>query len=125
MRDPKERLRDILEAIARIDQYAAQARDAFCVSVSLRQLPKRPFPCSQPTAAPLCFPAGSTPQGRAAPSLRRGPQVHGEWWRSDMLDARAVRQQHRGRLSSRSRTRVGRTTSPLSEGETSRTRCRG
>ena len=29
MRDPKERLRDILEAIARIDQYAAQGRAAF------------------------------------------------------------------------------------------------
>jgi uncharacterized protein with HEPN domain len=29
MRDPKERLRDILEAIARIDEYAAQGRDAF------------------------------------------------------------------------------------------------
>jgi len=29
MRDPKGRLRDILEAIARIDQYATQGRAAF------------------------------------------------------------------------------------------------
>jgi hypothetical protein len=29
MRDPKERLRDILEAVARIDQYAAQGCAAF------------------------------------------------------------------------------------------------
>ncbi len=29
MRDPKERLRDILEAIAGIDRYAARGRDAF------------------------------------------------------------------------------------------------
>lgn len=29
MRDPKERLRDILEAIARIERYAARGREAF------------------------------------------------------------------------------------------------
>lgn len=29
MRDPKERLRDILDAIARIERYAARGREAF------------------------------------------------------------------------------------------------
>jgi len=29
MRDPKERLRDILEAIARIERYASRGREAF------------------------------------------------------------------------------------------------
>lgn len=29
MRDPKERLRDILDAIARIDKYTARGRDVF------------------------------------------------------------------------------------------------
>jgi uncharacterized protein with HEPN domain len=29
MRDPQERLRDILDAITRIERYAARARDAF------------------------------------------------------------------------------------------------
>ena len=29
MRDPKERLRDILDAIANIDRYAAHGRQAF------------------------------------------------------------------------------------------------
>ncbi len=29
MRDPKERLRDILDAIARIERYAARGRGAF------------------------------------------------------------------------------------------------
>jgi uncharacterized protein with HEPN domain len=29
MRDPKERLRDILDAIARIERYAARGRAAF------------------------------------------------------------------------------------------------
>jgi uncharacterized protein with HEPN domain len=32
MRDPRERLRDMLEAIARIDQYTAQGQDAFAQS---------------------------------------------------------------------------------------------
>ena len=29
MRDPKERLKDILEAIAKIERYAARGREAF------------------------------------------------------------------------------------------------
>ena len=29
MRDPKERLKDILDAIAKIERYAAQGREAF------------------------------------------------------------------------------------------------
>jgi uncharacterized protein with HEPN domain len=29
MRDPKERLRDILEALARIERYASRGREAF------------------------------------------------------------------------------------------------
>ena len=55
MRDPKERLRDILEAIASIERYAARGRQAFesdeliqCVifRLSVKQLTRFPRNCA-------------------------------------------------------------------------------